>query len=535
MAYFLFEFCVNLPVKAIIITTMKRRLIKLKPQSIFFLTAIFLVTASLSAIADAANGVFSGKPYINKDDLDLSVPDDSSNQLPDLGDISQTVLSPLDEQRIAYQIMREVNVSDEVLQDIEVTDYLQALGNKLAASSPDKRQVFNFFVVNDNSINAFAMPGGVIGVHTGLFVAATNESELASVLGHEIGHVTQRHLARMLASQKYDTFKNIAATALALLVSRANPQLAGGALTAASASTVQRQLDYTREHEREADRVGLAILQDAGFDVRGMPAFFTTMQRGTRFVDGSAPSFLRTHPLTAERIADVSNRVQNIPYRQVPNSLAFHLARAKIRALHGMPQTAIDEFEDNIKERRFYDEVAEHYGLAIAYLRKNDLSHVDKQLKWLQTQGVKHPNIDSLRARFEQAQGQLNKAEQDYQVALNANPQHRGLIYGYADVLVLQKKFDQAVLLVNEKLKVYPADAHLFDVLAQIYTMRGKVLLKHQAQAESYYRKYDLNRAVEQMEFAAKAKDGNFYEQSIVEARLKELRRLQNDERSLKD
>lgn len=118
------------------------------------------------------------------------------------------------------------------------------------------------------------MPGGVIGVHTGLFTSSNSESELASVLGHEIGHVTQHHLARMLASQKYDMFKNIAATALALLVMRSNPQAGMGAMTAASAAGIQRQIDYTREHEREADRVGLTILQDAGFDVRAMPAFF---------------------------------------------------------------------------------------------------------------------------------------------------------------------------------------------------------------------------------------------------------------------
>ncbi|HAF00961.1 MAG TPA: peptidase M48, partial [Methylophilaceae bacterium] len=257
----------------------------------------------------ADEGVFTGKPYTPSTNVE--------SNLPDLGDVSQTVLSQQDERRIGEQILREVATSDEVLQDAEVTDYLQALGDRLATNGPDKQQKFTFFVVKDKSINAFAMPGGVIGVHTGLFLAVNSESELASVLGHEIGHVTQHHLARMLASQKYDTFKNIAGIALALLVSRSNPQLASGALTAASATTIQRQLDYTREHEREADRVGLSILDNTGFDVRAMPAFFNTLQRGTRFVEGTAPSFLRTHPLTSERIADVSNRVQNMTYRQV--------------------------------------------------------------------------------------------------------------------------------------------------------------------------------------------------------------------------
>ena len=458
-----------------------------------------------------------------------------NNELPDLGDIAQTVLSPQDEERIAYQIMRDVHMSDEVMQDVEVTDYLQALGDKLAASGPDKQQVFRFFVVNDNSINAFAMPGGVIGVHTGLFVAANNESELASVLGHEIGHVTQRHLARMLASQKYDTFKNIATTALALLAARANPQLAAGAMTAASASTIQRQLDYTREHEREADRVGLSILDSAGFDVRAMPAFFTTMQRGTRLVEGSAPSFLRTHPLTAERIADVSNRVQTLTYRQVSESLDFHLARAKIRASNGFPQRAVEDFENNIREHRFNHEVAEHYGLAWAYLRKNDVNNASKQLQWLTLNGPRHPNFDNLAARIEFAKQQPAKAQVLYTQAITKYPMHRALIHGLAELYLANRQPDQAIKLVQEKLALFPNDAYFYELLAKAYASKGKVLLQHQAQAESYYRKFNLNRAIEQMDLAVKAKDGNFYENSIVEARLKELRRIRGDDKPNRD
>ncbi len=474
----------------------------------------------------ADEGVFTGKPYTPSTNVE--------SNLPDLGDVSQTVLSQQDERRIGEQILREVATSDEVLQDAEVTDYLQALGDRLATNGPDKQQKFTFFVVKDKSINAFAMPGGVIGVHTGLFLAVNSESELASVLGHEIGHVTQHHLARMLASQKYDTFKNIAGIALALLVSRSNPQLASGALTAASATTIQRQLDYTREHEREADRVGLSILDNTGFDVRAMPAFFNTLQRGTRFVEGTAPSFLRTHPLTSERIADVSNRVQNMTYRQVEDSLEFHLVRAKVRAMQSFPQTAIDEFEDNIKQQRFNNEVAEHYGLAIAYLRKNDVENAVKQWQWLKTQGSQHAFLDNLAANIEIARHQPKKAELLYTQSLSRFPASRALIYGAAENYLASRQPDKAIEVIERKLPLLPNDANCYDLLAKAYTVKGKVLLKHQAQAEAYYRKFDINHAVEQMEFAAKASDGNFYEKSIVEARLKELRRLQDIEKEAK-
>ena len=484
---------------------------------------LIVIATILAANTAFADGTLSGKPYSAPANLDTS--------MPDLGDVSQTVLTQQDEQRIGEQIMRDVSTSDDVVQDIEIIDYLNALGNRLVAASPDKLQKFKFFVVQDNSINAFAMPGGVVGVHTGLIAVSNSESELASVLGHEIGHVTQHHLARMLASQKYDTFKNIAGIALALLVARSNPELANGALAASSAVGVQRQLDYTREYEREADRVGLSILDAAGFDVRAMPAFFTTLQRGTRFTEGTAPSFLRTHPLTAERIADVANRVEAMPYHQVADSLTFSLVKAKLRANIGLAQDAVEQFQDNLKEHRFANETAEHYGLAVAMLRKNDVAGAQNQMQWLRKSAEKNAFIESLDARIQVARNNPQAAAAQYAKGLNAFPAHRGLIYGYAEHFLAINQPDKAIKLVQEKQGLYPNDAYFYDILAKAYAVKNKNLLRFQAQGEAYYRQYNLQKAIEQMELAAKAKDGNFYEQSIVEARLKELRRLEENEK----
>ena len=453
-----------------------------------------------------------------------------ANNLPDLGDVSQTVMTPLQEQAIAEQILRDVAVSDEVVQDVEITAYLQALGMRLVSSSPDNQLKFNFFVVQDKSINAFAMPGGVIGVHTGLILAANSESELASVLGHEIGHVTQRHLARMLAAQKGDTFKNIAGMALAILMARANPQLANGALTTASAIGVQSQLDYTREHEREADRIGLQILDSGGFDVRAMPAFFTSLQRGTRFAEGGAPSFLRTHPLTSERIADVDNRVASMPYRQVPSSIDFSYVRAKLLANKEVPETQIAVFEQNIRERRFTNEAVEHYGLAVAYMRKaaqkDYLAKAESEIVWLKKNAAPHPMIESLSARLQVANNNPQLAAKQYQAALKLYPDNRALIYGYAEHYLAIKQPENAIVLLKAKQSLYPLDAYIYELLAKAYAMQNKNLLSHQAQGEAYFRKYDLARAIEQMDIASKATDGDFYQASIVEARLKELRRM---------
>jgi len=454
-----------------------------------------------------------------------------ANDLPELGDVSQTVLTPLQEQAIAEQILREVATSDDVVQDVEITAYLQALGTRLVSNSPDSQLKFNFFVVQDSSINAFAMPGGVIGVHTGLILAANSESELASVLGHEIGHVTQHHLARMLASQKYDTFKNIASIALALLVARANPQLASGALTTASAAGIQNQLDYTREHEREADRIGLQILNSGGFDVRAMTAFFTTLQRGSRFAEGGAPSFLRTHPLTSERIADVANRVEQISYRQVPDSTEFQYVRAKLIANNGVVETNIAVFEQNIREHRYTNEAAEHYGLAVAYLRKNSLPQAEKEITWLKNNAPQHAMIENLNARLQVAKNNPQQAAKQYASALKLYPDNRALIYGYAEHFLAIKQAENAIKLIKDKQSLYPNDAYFYVVLAKAYTMQNKVMLAYQATGEAYFRKYDLERAIEQMELATKANDGDFYQTSIVEARLKELRHMQGEKK----
>lgn len=454
----------------------------------------------------------------------LSAPLALADGLPDLGDISETVLSPLQEETIANQIMRDVMSSGEVVQDVEINDYVQNLGYRLASNGPDRRQKFNFFVVKDNTINAFAMPGGVVGVHTGLILAANSESELASVLGHEIGHVVQHHMARMLAKQKRDSILSMASIALALLAARANPQLGGGAMTAAGAAGVQKQLDYTRENEREADRVGLQILDSAGFDTRAMPAFFTTLLKSSRFVEGAAPSFLRTHPLTTERITDVQNRVDSMPYRQVVDSPEFQYVRAKLRAEFGNATQAVDYFQDNIRERRFTSEAAEHYGLALAFMRKNDLNGATAELGWLRKNAPRHPYFETLAARIEVARNHPDQAAKVYAAGLAEYPEHRALIYGYIEHFLATNQTDKALQLIKEKQPIFPDDPYFYELQSRAYTMQGKLLLRHQAQGEAYMRRYDLQKAIEQMDLAVKAGDGDFYQRSEVEARLKQLK-----------
>jgi predicted Zn-dependent protease len=458
--------------------------------------------------------------------LILFAPIALADDLPDLGDVSATVLSPLQEKKIADQIMRSVMSSDEVISDPEITDYIQNLGMRLATNGPDKTQWFNFFVVKDNSINAFAMPGGVIGVHTGLIVAATNESELAGVMGHEIGHVVQHHMARMMAQQKNDSLISLAGMALAILSARANPQLATAAMMTSSASTVQKQLDYTRDHEREADRVGISILESAGYDTQGMASFFKIMQKGTRYVEGSAPTFLRTHPITSERIADVTARTANSKYRMVPYSPDFDLVRAKILATSGAANQAVSLFQSNLQDRRYISESAQRYGMAVAFLRVGNVDAATKELSWLRANSPSHPFFASLAANIEAARDNPKQAAKAYQAGLAVYPGSRAMIYGYAEHFLRIRQPQQALQLLNEKQSLYPEDPCIYELKSKAYAALGKNLLTHQAQGEAYFRRYNVPKALEQMDLAVKSTDGDFYQQSIVEARLKELRGL---------
>jgi len=174
----------------------------------------------------------------------------AADGLPDLGDVSQTSVSPQMERQIGEQSMLQIRASERYLDDPELTGYLNRLGQRLVASSSEPGQPFEFFVIDDNAVNAFALPGGFIGVNTGLILLAQSESELASVLSHEISHVTQHHLARMVSGQKYDSLAALATVAVAILAARNNPDVLQAGIVGAQGGVIQRQLDFTREYEK---------------------------------------------------------------------------------------------------------------------------------------------------------------------------------------------------------------------------------------------------------------------------------------------
>lgn len=463
--------------------------------------------------------------------LFLLMPRALADGLPELGEASQTTLSPLQEWQLGESIMREIRADPSYLNDPPLNEYLTNLGYRLISSGDDSKTSLEVFAIRDNQINAFALPGGFIGVNTGLILLTQSESELSSVLAHESGHVTQHHIARILATQKQTLATSLAGIAVAILAARYNPQISQAAIVGTQAAAMQNQLNFTREHEKEADRIGLQRLDKAGFDVRAMPVFFEHLQKATRFAEGNAPSYLRTHPLTFERIADMQNRVQSMQYRQVTDSQEFQFLRARLRAQEESPKDAIVYFENSLQEKKYTNEAAQHFGLAIALIRARNLERAEQEFTQVRKIAQPSPLIEILAGQLKSAGGKTAEAAAIYSAALKSYPQYRPLVYASCEAFLQNRQPQDALKLISDKLQFYPQDYNLYLLQAKSYAVLDKKLLQHKSQAEAYYLLGNLRGAVEQLQIAQKSGDGDFYQLSAVEARLKELRALEADAR----
>ncbi len=449
--------------------------------------------------------------------------------LPDLGDASDAVLSDKQEKTIGNRVMREVRIDPAFVDDPEIADYVRTLGNRLLGAADPPRRPIEFFVVQDDAVNAFALIGGHIGMHTGLILLTRDEAELAGVMAHEIAHILQRHQSRLYQGQGKYQLASLAALALAILASRGGGSQSGqvteAAMVGASAIMMQGQLDYTREHEREADRIGLTILERAGYDPRGMVSFFERMQRANRLNEfKSAPSYLRTHPLTVERIADLQGRVERMPPRLIPDSFDYRLARAKLRANLGSAQSQVAWFREQIADRTVVRAREDVYGLAIALKRAREFAEAEKELATIRAGESAHPAFEWLAAQIQAEQGRREAAIETYRNALKAYPDYRGLAYGLSEVLIEAGRHGEAIALLQEKVRALPEDAKLYELQSRAYAASGNRLAQHRAQAEAYFRRGNLAAAVDQLELATKVRGSDYYELSMAEARLRELR-----------
>ncbi|HEV7815347.1 MAG TPA: M48 family metalloprotease [Janthinobacterium sp.] len=494
----------------------------------------------LAAAAPAPAQTFSGAPL---------PPADLPN-LPNLGDAARDDLSPLHERQIGEEIMRDIRGDRDYLDDAPILEYLNDFGKGLVAARPDVRGETNFdfffFCVRDPQLNAFALPGGFIAVHSALLLAAQSESELASVMAHEIGHVAQRHIARSIGEERKDAMIPLAAMILAVLASRAGGDAAMGVLMGGEGIAIQRQLNFSRDAEREADRIGFQIMGAAGFDTNGMVAFFQRLQSASRSYSDFAPPWLLTHPLTTERIADIQARIREQPYKQRVDSLDFYLVRARARVLQDESgqglHDAAEFFANQMLQQNRQQTAAAEYGMAFIALKKGDLAAAQSWLDKARDIVYKQPSpgtfsmakmplpdaiFASMALDIHMAPGQpkamAQQALKEAEAAYGQFPFSRGIAHQYAEAMIAAGHSEDAAGFLREQVQLYKEEPKLYDLLAKAYAAQGKLTLQHMALAESYVRSGASGAAVDQLNIARKSPDSTFYDMSVIDAREREL------------
>lgn len=442
--------------------------------------------------------------------------------LPDLGEASEAVVSPAEERRLGENFIRAARRQLHFLDDPELNAYLNRLGGRLARQS-GAPQPFHFFLIDNPDLNAFAVPGGYVGVHTGLVLATRNEAELASVLAHEVAHVSQRHLPRMLMRAKQQSLPTMAAIIAAAML---GGQAGEAAIALTAASQAKHQLDYTREFEREADRIGMQVLARAGFDPRAMPAFFERLQQGSRIYETGLPDFLRTHPVTSDRIAESRGRAERYPPGR-RNSLDFRKFQARIRVVAGGRQgNALAYFRAKVRDPRARGEeaVAWRYGYALALLQAGRHEAARAQVRQLLARDPEDPDFLVLEGEIALAAGRVAEAVEILGRARRRHPRQVSLVRHYGRALLRAGRAGEAQRLLERAVRDHAQDPNLQRLLSRAASANGDSLTAHRAMAEYYYLNGNGHAAIDQLQIAARLARGNYYQQASIEARLKEIK-----------
>ncbi|MBF0255013.1 MAG: M48 family metallopeptidase, partial [Gammaproteobacteria bacterium] len=461
-------------------------------------------------------------------DLDL--------QLPDIGDPADAVMSPTAEKRLGRAFINSLRQRERFIDEAVFSDYIRDLGRDLVAKSGASPRDFSFHLIENQAVNAFAGPGGHIGVFTGLILTTESEDELASVMAHEIAHVTQKHLFRAFhRAQQMSTPAAVALLAAVLIgVAGGNADLGRAAITGVQAGMMQDQINYTRHNEEEADRVGIDLLAKSSFDPRAMPAFFGKMAKANQAYSTQLPEFLRTHPVTSNRIADAQGRAEKYPYKQRQDSIRYHLLRAWLKARSfNRPSKAVEHFQATLKSGRYRNKEAEEFGLAIALMQKREMAQAGQILRRLLEARPSSIEYRLSLAEVEQKQGKAAAALQLIDAGLAQRPSNRALLLGKVSLLEQTNKPAQAAKLLLELTTDHPQDPELFQRLSRAEARSGKESLAYSHMAEHYYLLGELKLAIHQLERALGGNPSDF-EAAKMAARLRQIKQEDADLQRLK-
>ncbi len=408
--------------------------------------------------------------------------------LPELGSPADAVLSKSEEARFGRAMMAQIRQSGAVVEDPLITEYINDIGNRIAAHSNDGTHDFEFFVIDDHRINAFAMPGGYIGVHTGLIEATRNEDELAGVLAHEVAHVTQRHIARAIHANQRQGILTTALMLGAIIAGMASDDsdVINAGMAVAQGTAAQQQINFTRSNEYEADRIGINALNEAGYDPHGMASFFEVISRMQPAApEMRAPEFLRTHPVSSARIAEARNRAQEFPRQMSSDSTSYGITRTRI-IVDGFdtPAEGVAYFEQRDYENQSH---VERYGRAVAYQRAgmHDEAYAIFAELALADHGViaYHIGLGETQIDRENYAGGVETFDR----ALELFPRNVPLVVRYGEMLLRLGQPEQAHSLLLDLLNNVPPTPEQVRLIARAASEAGDA-----AEAYYYLSEYEL-------------------------------------------
>lgn len=457
--------------------------------------------------------------------------------IPSMGAASGAELSPNLERTLGDAIMEQGRRDPLYIADLIINQYLSQLAAQLAKNSsvPLLYEV-DVFALRDRIINAFALPGGYVGINTGLIVAAEKEAELAGVVAHEIAHVAQRHVARGMTQSSESSHVMMAALVGALLAGLAgSADLAMGIATFGQAAAVDRQLGFSRQAEQEADRVGYAMLQGAGFDPMGMAGIFKRLMQSAR-LNESANAYATTHPLSAQRLAEVENRAALNKKTTFVENDEFWFVQAAAMVLEAQGGSELQKVQQRLQSlassRSGAAQAAAYYGLAYAAKQRRDRAAAQRYLNQAKDVGVASAAIDVLQVELFWAEGQSQQALQLAQTAWQQWPQNQAVALVLVEAMQKQGQLAQSVAFLQQRILQWPNQPRFHHMLATALEASQQTIAAREAMAQYYLLVGALPSSVEQLQ-QARALSTDFYQQSTLDVQIRELRERLDRERML--
>lgn len=453
-----------------------------------------------------------------------------NRRLPEIGTTGAAFLSIEREQVVGDFYMRQVRSQAPIIYDPVLDSYLSSIGQRLVRNSNGVKYPFNFFWIRNKEINAFAFMGGYVGVHTGLIQQARTESELAAVLGHEVAHVTQRHIVRRMQEQQQNMPMTIAGVIGSILLGMANPEAGMAGLYTTLGATGQSQINYTRMYEKEADRIGLSVLLAAGFDPVGAPNFFGRLAKKYRYVS-KPPEMLMTHPLPESRIADTRARAESMRTVNVSPSLDFALAKARIEARYA-ETPSLPDFQDMVNSSNPISQRAGAYGLAIIALDRGQYQAAAKHIEPLLKDAPNNPFYIDVQTDILLEQGNYEYVMKWLESKYIRQPTEPVITINFANAALTSGNGKLAEKLLREFLLQNPSHSLALNLLTQVYEKSGKRAAMYETRAEALALRGNFSLAISQLHTAHNHTD-NDTTRKRINARIDQMRALENQARNI--